>query len=129
MNNVIPGNYSSDGMPIPFTIAEMKPVYTLDTYSSKPAVDDYNRPFPGNVLDARNQLFTQCWNNTDAQVWPLPKYVLDQLCTLAVAAYTQREVCVYVTSSQLWQHPHATCKPAGLGTVTASMYILSANPV
>lgn len=67
VNNVIPGNYSSDNMPIPFPTAEMQPVYTLDTYTSKPAVDDYNRKFPGNALNASNQLFAQCWNKTNAQ--------------------------------------------------------------
>ena len=47
---------------------QLKPVYLFQTNSGQPPVDDYNRPFPGNVLNGTNQMFTQCWNETDAQV-------------------------------------------------------------
>lgn len=70
MNAIVPGNYSSNNTPVPYAIAEnqLKPVYDLETYGSGPPVDGYNRTFPGNVLNATNQLFTQCWNQTDDEV-------------------------------------------------------------
>lgn len=72
VNNVVPGNYSADRipMPIPYAIADgqLKPVYLFETNSVQPPVDDLSRPFPGNVLNGTNQMFTQCWNDTDAQV-------------------------------------------------------------
>ena len=77
VNNIVPSNYSSNNTPVPWGIVpvpsaaardQLDPLYTHETYSSDPAVDDYNRTFPGNVLNATNQLFTQCWNQTDAQV-------------------------------------------------------------
>ena len=70
INSIVPGNYSSDNTPVPYAIAknQLEPVYALETYSNSPPVDDYNRPFPGNVLNATRQLFTQCWNQTDAKV-------------------------------------------------------------
>lgn len=72
VNNVVPGNYSADvdHRPIPYAIqdGQLKPVYAFDTINGTPSLDDYNRPFPGNVLNGTKQLFTQCWNETDAQV-------------------------------------------------------------
>lgn len=69
----MPGNYSSDNTPIPYATAkdQLEPVYELETYGNTPPVDDYNRVFSGNVLNATRQLFTQCWNQTDAKVWLL----------------------------------------------------------
>lgn len=72
MNNVVPGNYSTDrvSIPVPYKIGpgQLKPVFQFDTINDEPPVDDYNRTFPGNVLNATDQLFTQCWNETDSQV-------------------------------------------------------------
>ena len=66
VNNIVPSNYSSSNTPIPWAIAQdqLYPFYRVNSS----AVDDYNRAFPGNVLNATDQLFTQCWNQTDAQV-------------------------------------------------------------
>ena len=70
VNSIVPGNYSSRSVPTPYAIAggQLRPVYAFDTISGGPPLDDYNRTFPGNVLNATHQLFTQCWNQTDAQV-------------------------------------------------------------
>lgn len=70
VNSIVPGNYSSRSVPTPYAIADgqLRPVYAFDTISGGPPLDDYNRTFPGNVLNATHQLFTQCWNQTDAQV-------------------------------------------------------------
>ncbi|KAL3133728.1 hypothetical protein ABBQ32_008218 [Trebouxia sp. C0010 RCD-2024] len=69
INSIVPGNYSSDNTPIPYATAkdQLEPVYELETYGNTPPVDDYNRVFSGNVLNATRQLFTQCWNQTDAK--------------------------------------------------------------
>ena len=78
VNNIVPGNYSTDDVagPVPYRIApgQLKPVYDVDTINGAPPEDDYRRVFPGNVLNATDQLFTQCWNSTDAQVWLLPAF-------------------------------------------------------
>lgn len=71
VNSVVPSNYSSDNIPIPYNISanQLTPVYAFATYNNSPPLDDYGRPFPGNVLAASNTMFTQCWNQTqDAQV-------------------------------------------------------------
>ena len=70
MNSIVPGNYSSNNTPIPYEIAngQLTPPYELQTVSGVLPVDDYNRTFPGNFLNATNRLFTQCWTEMDAQV-------------------------------------------------------------
>ena len=71
MNNIVPGNYTLENnvpKPIPDRIepGQLKPVYDFNTTTGQFPVDGYNRPFPGNVLNATKQLFTQCWNQTVA---------------------------------------------------------------
>ena len=71
MNSIVPGNYSSDSIPVPYQIGkdQLIPVYDFPTISNTPPLDDYGRIFPGNVLNATQQMFTQCWNQTqDSQV-------------------------------------------------------------
>lgn len=67
MNSIVPGNYSADNTPIPYALAEdqLVPVYEFNTTNNMPPLDDYNRVFPGNVLNSSHQMFTQCWNQTD----------------------------------------------------------------
>ena len=85
MNNIVPSNYSADNVPNPvfYNIG-----FIQNTISGEPPVDDYNRTFPGNVLNATHQLFTQCWNQTDSQVW---------LLRILVAAHSLAAQCLSFT--------------------------------
>ncbi len=70
---VVAGNFSSDNTPVPYLIgpAQSQPPYQFTNFSGQPPLDDFNRSFPGNSLDARDVVFTQCWNLTDSLVWLL----------------------------------------------------------
>jgi len=75
---VVAGNFSSDNTPVPYLIgpAQSQPPYQFTTFSGQPPLDDFNRSFPGNSLDSRDVVFTQCWNLTDSLVWLLSVPVL-----------------------------------------------------
>lgn len=67
---VVWGNYSSAGTlyPYPVSMSDLWPVYKFSTSSGTPPVDDFNRSFPGNILNSSDVLFTQCWNASDLPV-------------------------------------------------------------
>ena len=55
---------NSSGVPYPLQDLGGS-VYSLNRNTTAPLEDDYGRPFPGNVLNSSNVLFTQCWNASD----------------------------------------------------------------
>ena len=59
---VVVGNYSSTGASIPYNTS-LGFQAAVDLFTVK---DDYNRTWPGNDLKPQDELFTQCWNLSQA---------------------------------------------------------------
>ena len=61
MNGVVISNISSTGESLPYLVNN---TYTEAGLDYATLQDDYGRTFAGNPLEAQNELFTQCYNDT-----------------------------------------------------------------